>query len=95
VVFLALFYPVPAFAVSTVPISPAGGGIFLLQGSGIENAASLEITVSYDTTTLTNLRGHDGDQPECPRDLAHYDYPTAPTLAMQFSLFTNHDSLQS
>jgi hypothetical protein len=42
--------------VSTVTISPAGNGVFLIQGVGIEDAAAFEITVVYDTTTLSNPR---------------------------------------
>lgn len=53
---LALCLPGPAFAVSTVTISPAGDGAFLLQGVGIEDAAAFEITVVYDATTLSNPR---------------------------------------
>jgi hypothetical protein len=56
VVMLALCLPGPAFAASTVTISPAGDGVFLLQGVGIEDAAAFEITVVYDTTTLSNPR---------------------------------------
>jgi hypothetical protein len=57
---IALCRPLPAFAVSTLAISPAGEGIFLLQGIGIEDAAALEITVSYDTATLANPRVVEG-----------------------------------
>jgi hypothetical protein len=53
---LALCLAVPAFAVSTVTASSAGNGVFLVQGTGIENAAALEIIVSYDTAALANPR---------------------------------------
>jgi hypothetical protein len=48
--------PAPAFAVSMIATSSAGDGVFLLQGIGIEDAAALEIIVSYDTTVLANPR---------------------------------------
>ena len=51
---LALCRPSPAFAVSTITATPGGDGVFLLQGIGVEDAAALEITVQYDTTTLAN-----------------------------------------
>ena len=53
---LALCLPLSAFAVSTVTASSAGDGIFLVQGTGIEDAAALEIIVSYDTAALANPR---------------------------------------
>jgi len=57
---MALCRPVPAFAVSTVTIAPAGNGVFLLQGIGIDGAAALEIIVSYDLATLANPRVAEG-----------------------------------
>jgi len=57
---LAFYRPTPAFAVSTVAISSPGNGVFLLQGIGIEDAAALEINISYDTATLSNPRVVEG-----------------------------------
>jgi hypothetical protein len=57
---MALCRPLPAFAVSTLTISSTGDGVFLLQGIGIEDAAALEIIVSYDTATLANPRVVEG-----------------------------------
>jgi len=51
---LAMYLPLPAFAVSTVMISSGGDGVFSLQGIGIENAAALDINIQYDTSTLAN-----------------------------------------
>ncbi len=59
-VVAALCLPVPAFAVSTVTISPAGDGVFLLQGIGIEDVSAFELTVVYDTATLSNPRVTEG-----------------------------------
>jgi hypothetical protein len=53
---LALCLPVPAFAVSTITASSAGNGVFLIQGTGIENAAGMDILLHYDTDTLANPR---------------------------------------
>ena len=53
---LALCRPLPAAAVSTVTVSGAGEGAFLVEGTNIENAAALEITISYDIATLANPR---------------------------------------
>jgi len=53
---LALCLPVPVFAVSTITATSGGNGVFLLQGIGVENAAALEIIVSYDTAALANPR---------------------------------------
>lgn len=52
----ALCRPSPAFALSTIAASSGGDGVFLLQGIGIEDAAALDVTVSYDTATLANPR---------------------------------------
>jgi hypothetical protein len=51
---LTLCLPLPAFAVSTITATSGGNGVFLLQGTGIEDAAALEITVQYDTASLAN-----------------------------------------
>jgi len=49
--------PVPAYALSALSISsPAADGVFVLQGAGIEGVSGLDITVSYDLTTLSNPR---------------------------------------
>lgn len=49
--------PVPAFAISALSISsPAADGVFILRGAGIEGVSGLDITVSYDLTTLSNPR---------------------------------------
>ena len=40
------------FAASTVAIMPSGENSFILQGSGVENAAAMDITISYDASTL-------------------------------------------
>ena len=53
---LALCLPMPVFAVSTITATSGGDGVFLLQGIGVENAAALEIVVSYDTAALANPR---------------------------------------
>ena len=50
----------PALAASSVTISAAGNNVFSVEGAGIESAAALEITVSYDTTRFpipASLRG--------------------------------------
>jgi hypothetical protein len=43
---------IPADAVSRFVVTPAGGGIFLLQAAPIENAAAVEIVLLYDAETL-------------------------------------------
>jgi hypothetical protein len=53
---IGLCWPLRALAVSTLSISPAGEGIFLLQGVEIEDAAALEIIISYDQASLTKPR---------------------------------------
>lgn len=58
--FLMFFLPKQVFAVSTITISPAGDGVFALQGLEVENASALDITIMYDTTTLTNPRVGEG-----------------------------------
>ena len=60
IVAVVLYRPVPALAVSTVTITPARDGTFLLRGIGIENAAAFDITVLYDADTRAKLRVVEG-----------------------------------
>lgn len=55
-----LWLPAKVFAVSTVTISPAGNGVFLIQGTAIEAASAIEITVAYDAAELANPRFTEG-----------------------------------
>ena len=57
---LALFRPGSAFALSTVTITPGGDAAFLLQGTGIADAAALEINILYDAGALVNPRVVEG-----------------------------------
>jgi hypothetical protein len=57
---LTLGYARAGLAASTVTVSSPGGGVFVLQGSGIENAAAMDITVAYDTASLSNPRVEQG-----------------------------------
>lgn len=43
-----------AFAASTLAVSSSGNGGFVLQGIGMENVAALDITITYDASTLSN-----------------------------------------
>lgn len=43
-----------SFAASTITISSSGNGGFLLQGSGMENVAAMDIVVTYDTAALAS-----------------------------------------
>src|SRR5512144_3442014 len=43
-------------AAATLVISPAGDGVFVIQGTGIENAGAMDFTVLYDTSSLANPR---------------------------------------
>ena len=55
-VLLTLSYSHSAFAVSTLTVSSTGNGSFILQGNGMESVAAMDITITFDTTTLTNPR---------------------------------------
>jgi len=57
---LALCRPLPAAAVSSVTLSPSGENGFILQGNGIEDAAAMEINISYDSATINNPRVTEG-----------------------------------
>ncbi len=59
-VISALFFPQFAHAASTLTVSPSGDGNYVLQGNGLENAAALEITLQYDSTSLSNPRVVEG-----------------------------------
>ena len=49
--------PVPAFAVASLSIaSPAADGTFVISGDRIEEAAGMDIRISYDARTLKNPR---------------------------------------
>jgi hypothetical protein len=45
--------PVPAFAISQIVVSPAGDGVWQVQGN-LENVAGLDVRISYDSSTLSN-----------------------------------------
>jgi len=59
-IILAIAYALPAFAVSTLTLTPSGEGVFLLQGVGIEDAGAFDITIYYDAATLANPRVDQG-----------------------------------
>ena len=46
----------PAFAAPMLSISPAGDGVYSLQGVGLEDVGGIQVTISYDSTTLGNPR---------------------------------------
>lgn len=54
--FFAVCLRQEAFAVSTVTVASTGDGVFTVQGTGIEDAAALEMNVLYDTAALANPR---------------------------------------
>lgn len=43
-----------SIAASSIAILPAGDGIYVLQGTGVEGAAAMDIIVSYDPATLAS-----------------------------------------
>lgn len=44
----------PAFAASLLTIAPSEGGVFLLQGTDMDNVAAMDITITYDAASLAN-----------------------------------------
>jgi hypothetical protein len=44
------------YAASTLEALPAGDGVFVIQGTGIENAGAMDFTIVYDTSSLANPR---------------------------------------
>jgi len=53
---LTLFYSQPVCAASTLSLLSSGDGGFSLQGVGMENVAALDVTINYETSTLSNPR---------------------------------------
>lgn len=53
---LILPHAQPCLAASTITISSSGNGVYVLQGTDIEEAAAAEISVGYDGSSLTNPR---------------------------------------
>ena len=51
-----LSLPLQVFAASTIILSASGESVYQLQGVNMENAAAIDITVSYDTADLSNPR---------------------------------------
>src|SRR6266508_3269878 len=58
---LALFSTQPVYAVSTLSLSSSGSGGFLLRGVGMENVSAMDITITYDASTLSNPRVTKGE----------------------------------
>jgi hypothetical protein len=56
---LTLGYARAGLAASTISASSPGNGVFVLQGA-MENVAAMDITVAYDTATLSNPRVEQG-----------------------------------
>lgn len=48
--------PVPALAIATLSISPAGDGVFVLQGERMQEVSSFHISIKYDAAALSNPR---------------------------------------
>jgi hypothetical protein len=46
---------------ASIVISSSGGGVFTLQGYSLTNAAGIDVTISYETSTLSNPRVVRGD----------------------------------
>ncbi len=53
---LAMYYSQPVYAVSTLSLLPAGNGGFTLQGEEMDNVSAMDITITYDASTLSNPR---------------------------------------
>jgi len=51
-----LLVPFSAFAAATISVAPAGNGAFVLQASGLDAPAGMDITVTYDSSRLSNPR---------------------------------------
>jgi hypothetical protein len=58
---LALGQTQTALASSMLSIAPSGDGSYVVQGIGVESAAAMDITVSYDPATLTSPQFTQGD----------------------------------
>lgn len=58
---LALGQTQTALASSMLSIVPSGDGSYVMQGIGVESAAAMDITVSYDPTTLASPQFTQGD----------------------------------
>jgi hypothetical protein len=59
VFILTIGYSRAGFAASTVTVSSAGNGVFVIQGA-MENVAAMDIVLTYDTASLFNLRLQNG-----------------------------------
>ncbi len=55
-VFLIVFLPWQVLAASTVTISPSADSAFVIRGIGVDGAAAIDITITYDTAVLSNPR---------------------------------------
>lgn len=56
VILCALADPFSAFAAATVTIAHSGGGSYVLQATGMDRAAAIDITLGYDSAFLANPR---------------------------------------
>ena len=43
-----------SFATTTISVESMGNGVYNLQGTNVDNAAAFDITITYDTSTLSN-----------------------------------------
>jgi hypothetical protein len=56
VLFIILLGQTPASAASQLTLSSSGGSSFVLQGTGVEGAAAIECTITYDSAAYGNPR---------------------------------------
>ncbi|ACH39080.1 hypothetical protein Gbem_2067 [Citrifermentans bemidjiense Bem] len=53
---LLLFQPQQSLAAPLLSLIPAGSGSFVLQGTGFSNVAGIDLTITYDSSRLSNPR---------------------------------------
>jgi hypothetical protein len=71
-----------ACAATTISISSRGGGVFELQGAGLEGMGGMDITIGYDVSSLTNPRVVQGGLVSGGMMIANTNAPGSVRIAM-------------
>lgn len=71
-----------AFAVATISMASMDKGVFVLQGAVLERVGGIDITVGYDTSTLTNPRVVQGGLVTGGIAIANTDMPGSVRIAI-------------
>lgn len=79
---ILLLEAIPAVAASVLSVGPSGNGTFVLRGSGLVDAAIIDVEITYDSTSLANPRVTQGAFVTGAMTAANVDVPGVVRLSI-------------